>query len=89
MAPKILRPLLLLWFLLSNIFIANASLFPILSQKSLTINIYDEEAKIRAPTTTGYHVNNKKNPSLVFQVLPKGQRVPRSGPSKRENVAHN
>jgi hypothetical protein len=85
MAPKILRPLLL-WFLFSNIFIANASLFPILSQKSLTINNYDEEAKIRAQTTTGY---NKKNLSLVFQVLPKGQRVPPSGPSKRVNVAQN
>jgi hypothetical protein len=78
MAPKILRSLLL-FFLLSNIFIANASIF--------TINNYDKETK------DNNHKNNKKNNlsfiRRVFHVLPKGHRVPLSGASKRENVLQN
>jgi hypothetical protein len=77
MAPKILRSLLL-FFLLSNMFIANASIF--------TINNYHEKAK------DNYHNNKKNNLNFirrVFHVLPKGHRVPLSGASKRENVLQN
>ncbi|GAU15579.1 hypothetical protein TSUD_108370 [Trifolium subterraneum] len=77
MAPKILRSLLL-FFLLSNIFIANASIF--------TINNYDEKVK------DDDHNNKKNNLSFmrrVFHVLPRGRHVPASGASKRVNVLQN